>query len=269
MSKPDDWLTLNRALWDERVGIHVRSQFYDVDGFLAGRIALEGFEREEVGPVEGRDLVHLQCHFGLDTLSWARLGARVSGLDFSAPAIDAARDLARKLGIDARFEVGNVYDAPSLLGQRYDVVYTGLGAINWLPDIGRWASVCASLVRPGGFLYLAEFHPVAGIFSDDALRIVNDYFPKPEGIAYDEPGTYADMSAKTVNNRSVEWNHPVGDVVTALLDAGLRLEFLHEHDYTLYPRWPFLVKEGHDAWRPPAGHPRLPLMYSLRASKPT
>jgi SAM-dependent methyltransferase len=261
----DEWRALNQAFWDERVPIHVAGRFYDVEGFKAGRETLRPFELEEMGAVAGRDLVHLQCHFGQDTLAWARHGARVSGLDFSAPAIEAARRLADEMGIAADFVAADVYDAAEALGQRrFDIVYTGLGALNWLPDIDRWAGVVASLLRPGGFLYLAEFHPFSAVFADDELSARYPYF-RTEPREWEEPGTYADLDARTEHNRTHEWNHGLGKVVTALVAAGLRIEFLHEHDYTLFPRWPFLEEEGGN-YRLPAGMPSLPLMLSLRAS---
>jgi SAM-dependent methyltransferase len=267
----DEWRELNREAWDERVPIHVASDFYDNESFLAGRSTIRAFERPEVGDVSGKDLVHLQCHFGQDTLSWARLGASVTGLDFSAPAIEEATTLAGASGLDARFVCADVYDAPEVLGpESFDIVYTGLGALNWLPDIVRWGAVVASLLRPGGFAYLAEFHPITDVFADESLVVELDYFRHPEGDWWESGGTYADDGAVTRSNRTVEWTHPVADVVSSLLDAGLRLELLHEHDHTLFRRWPFLERDEQDrAYRPPAGTPRLPLMYSLRASRPT
>ena len=265
----DEWLEANRANWDERVPIHATGEFYDVASFKSGKERLRPFEISEVGDVTGKDLVHLQCHFGIDTLSWARRGARVVGLDFSAPAIEEARRLTVELGLDASFVQADVYDAVGALGGRdFDVVYTGLGALNWLPDIRRWAGMVAELVRPGGFLYLSEFHPFSFVFGDDDLTVVYDYFHNEDPQVWDEPGTYADLRAETVHNRTYEWNHALGDVVSAAIDAGLILEFLHEHDYTLFPRWPFLEKSGFDTYRLPDGMPKLPLMYSLRARKP-
>ena len=265
----DEWLEANRANWDERVPIHAGGEFYDVASFKEGQERLRPFEIEEVGDVSGRDLVHLQCHFGIDTLSWARRGARVVGLDFSAPAVEEASKLAAELSLDAEFVRSDVYDAQSALGGRaFDVVYTGLGALNWLPDIRRWAGVVAALLRPGGFLYLSEFHPITWVFGDDDLTVVDDYFQSEEPYVWDEPGTYADLEAETVHNTTYEWNHTLGDVVSAVIEARLVLEFLHEHDYTLFPRWPFLEKSGFDAYRLPEGAPRLPLMYSLQARKP-
>lgn len=264
------WLELNRANWDERVPVHVASDFYDVAGFLAGRSTLRAFEVAEVGEVAAARLAHLQCHFGLDTLSWARRGAQVTGLDFSAPAIEAARSLAAQAGLGAHFVVDDVYAAVQALGRgRFDVVYTGIGALCWLPDLDRWAQVAAALLAPGGFLYLAEFHPVTDMLDDDDRpTVARDYFDRGPHV-YDEPGTYADREATTHHNTTVEFVHPIGEVVTALAAAGLRIEFLHEHDVTLFARYPTLERSGGDGlYRLPPGRPRIPLMYSLRASLP-
>ncbi len=266
----DEWVELNRTWWDERAPIHVASEFYDLEGFLADPEAdtLRPFEVAEVGDVAGRTLVHPQCHFGMDTLSWARRGATATGIDFSAPAVAAANDAARAAGLAADFVAGNVYDAVDLVGGRtFDVVYTGLGAITWLPDIERWAQVMAALASPGGMLYLAEFHPVHSILGDDDLTVTYPYFhDRDEPLTWDEPGTYADLEAATEHNRTVEWHHGLGAVVSAVIDAGFTVELLHEFDYTLFPRWPFLVQDG-KAYRMPEGMPSIPLMYSLRATR--
>jgi SAM-dependent methyltransferase len=264
---------VNRAWWDERVPIHVGSAFYNVDGFRAGGSSLRPFEVEEVGDVTGKRLVHLQCHFGLDSLSWARAGASVVGLDFSPPAVEAGNALAQETGLDARFVCANLYDAVEVLGgERFEVVYTGLGALNWLPDLARWAAIVAELLEPGGMLYLSEFHPFTWVFADDTLEIEYDYFHNAEGESFDdgEQGSYADMTIPTRNNATVEWAHTISDVVGAVLGAGLRIELLHEHDYTLFPRFNHLELDTKALsagviYRQPAGTPRLPLMYSLRA----
>ncbi|MFB7371068.1 class I SAM-dependent methyltransferase [Streptomyces sp. NPDC056222] len=270
---PDDWLEANRARWDERVPIHAASAFYDLDAFRAGKEVLRDFELAEVGDVTGRSLLHLQCHIGLDTLSWARHGAsHVVGLDFSEPAVETARSLATDLGFStdrAAFVAADAYDAAEAVpDSSYDIVYTGTGALNWLPDIERWAETAASLVAPGGFLYVAEFHPLTDSLDDETgSRIVNDYFVREPWVD-SSSGTYADMEAATVHNRSVEWVHPVGEVVTAVAKAGLRIEFLHEHDVSLYPRYETLQRQEDGYYRFSADRPRIPLMYSLKASRP-
>ncbi|MEU0761095.1 class I SAM-dependent methyltransferase [Streptomyces microflavus] len=270
---PDDWQDANRARWDERVPIHVASDFYDLEAFRAGKDALRPFELAEVGDVTGKTLLHLQCHIGLDTLSWSRHGAaQVVGLDFSEPAVETARGLAESLGLGpdrAAFVTADVYDAPTAVpDSSYDIVYTGTGALNWLPDIERWAETAASLVAPGGFLYLAEFHPLTDTLDDGTGSVVtHDYFSR-EAWVDETPGTYADFDAPTVHNRSVEWQHPVGEVVTALAAAGLRIEFLHEHDATLFPRFGTLERGTDGHYRFPSDRPRIPLMYSLKATRP-
>ncbi|MGQ4338539.1 class I SAM-dependent methyltransferase [[Kitasatospora] papulosa] len=269
---PEDWHEINRARWDERVPIHAAGDFYGLDAFLAGRDALRDFELAEVGDVTGRTLLHLQCHIGLDTLSWARHGAaHVVGLDFSGPAVETARGLARSLELPAdraAFVGADVYDAAQAVpDSSYDIVYTGLGALNWLPDVTRWAEVAASLVAPGGFLYLAEFHPFTDCLDDETGSTVTyDYFSR-EAWVDDSPGTYADLDAVTVHNRSVEWQHPVGEVVSALAAAGLRIEFLHEHDASLFPRYQVLKRGGDGYYRFPSDRPRIPMMYSVKASR--
>jgi SAM-dependent methyltransferase len=270
----DGWYEANKALWDERVPIHVASEFYDNTGWLDGREALRPFEIAEVGDVAGRTLFHPQCHFGQDPLSWARLGATVTGLDFSEPAVAAARDLAARAGIDdARFVCADVYDASAAVdGATFDVVYTGLGALNWLHDIERWAATMASVCRPGGTLYLAEFHPFVGVFwagegeERAAAPLVHrqDYFGK---IWHDDEGsgTYADLDAPTTHNETWERAWTLGEVVSAIAGAGFRLEFLHEHDHTLFPAFGFLEQHGDGTYRLPDGLPSLPMMYSVRA----
>jgi SAM-dependent methyltransferase len=262
-----DWLALNRANWDARVPIHAASRFYDLPGFVAGREELRPFELDEVGDVAGRTLLHLQCHIGTDTLAWARHGALVTGLDFSAPALETARSLARDIGAhDARFVESDVYNAQAALaGRVFDIVYTGLGALCWLPDLDRWARTVAALLAPGGFLYLAEFHPFADIFSDDGRRVEFDYFDT-EPRVWDEDVTYTDGTAHLESSVTVDFPHTLADVVNAVASAGLRLESLHEHDYTLFARFTDL-EEADGKYRLPAGRPRLPLIYSLRASK--
>ncbi|MGF1342482.1 class I SAM-dependent methyltransferase [Streptomyces flavovirens] len=270
---PDDWRQANRARWDERVAVHAAGDYYDLDSFLAGREALRDFEIAEVGDVTGRTLLHLQCHIGLDTLSWARHGAaQVVGLDFSEPAVETARGLARSLDLPperAMFVAADVYEAAEAVPDpAYDIVYTGVGALNWLPDVDRWAETAASLVRPGGFLYLAEFHPLTDCLDDETgSTVAYDYFSR-EAWVDETSGTYADPAAETVHNRSVEWQHPLGDVVSALAAAGLRIDFLHEHDATLFARYQALRRHADGYYRFPADRPRIPMMYSLKASRP-
>lgn len=268
-SEAPDWRALNRANWDDRVPIHLASEFYDLAGFRQRRDSLRPFEPGEAGDVSGKRLLHLQCHIGLDTLSWAQRGAVVSGLDFSAPAIEAATALAAELGVQASFVLADVYDAAAVFsGQQFDIVYTGIGALVWLPDLTRWAQVVAELLAPGGFLYLVEGHPFAQILDDaDGSTVARDYFSS-EPLVNDYPWTYTDGAAPLAHARSVQFQHGIGEVVTALAGAGLRIEFLHEFGFDDFPRYESLQRQPDGSYRFPAGRPRIPLMFSLRAARP-
>jgi SAM-dependent methyltransferase len=264
-----EWLRTNLANWEDRVPVHAASEFYDLAGFRAGRSTLPPEHVAEVGDVTGRSLLHLQCHMGQDTLSWARLGARVTGLDFSPSAIGTARSLAADLGLSedrARFVVSDVYDAPAALGgERFDVVHTGAGALVWLPDLTRWARVVAELLAPGGLLHLWEFHPLTDVLADDGRTLAYDYFDAT-GRTFDFPHTYTDGPALT-HTVTVQWQHPLGEVVTALAAAGLRVRSLTESPTIPYRRYPVLRRTPAGYAFPP-GHPGVPLTYTLLAAGP-
>ncbi len=268
----DEYRAANRRLWDEYTGINAASPLYELEKFKAGAVKLHPLERSELqADVAGRDLLHLQCHFGMDTLSWARLGARVTGVDFSERAIALARSLAEELSIPSQFVCCDLYDLPHHLGDRFDIVYTSYGVLAWLSDLRGWAELIAGYLRPGGIFYIAEIHPASMLFAEDVKspewRVGYDYF-REEVAAYQDQGNYADPTASVVNNRSYEWMHPLGAVVSELIRAGLRLEYLHEHPFTVYRQFPFLERREDSHWHLPAGMLRVPLLFSLRASKP-
>ena len=270
MTQEPTWREKNRAMWDAKAPLHVNSPQYDVAGFKAGATRLRRHEIEDLGDVAGKALIHLQCHFGLDTLSWSRLGARVVGLDFSEPAVHAARKLAQEIGVQAEFVLSDAYDAPVAVGHRtFDIVYTGVGALCWLPDMDRWAKVVFDLLKPGGQLYLFEFHPIKFIF-DPAVTsepiILDSYFSPAEGFP-DGGVTYADASIPAAATPTVLWNHPLGEVVTALVRAGLRIDSLRELDRDVLPQWDFMERAEDRMYRMPRDRPSLPLMYVLRAHR--
>jgi len=260
----------NRTWWNEVTPIHARSDFYDLAGFRAGKLSLLPIEQEELGDVAGRSLLHLQCHFGLDTLSWARLGAQVTGVDFSDQAIALARSLAGELAIPARFLCANVYDLPDVLHESFDIVFTSYGVLCWLPDLARWAGLVAHFLKPGGTFYIAELHPFAGVFDDEEgvtdLRVAYPYFHTPEPLTFDSQGTYADRTAQVTHTTTHEWAHSLGDVVNALIAAGLHIQFLHEFPYCDYPILPFMERGSDGWWRLP-GDNVLPLLFSIKATK--
>jgi 2-polyprenyl-3-methyl-5-hydroxy-6-metoxy-1,4-benzoquinol methylase len=259
----------NLAWWEEAAVLHQASEFYDLEGFRADQDIMRPYELEELGDVDGLDLVHLQCHVGTDTLAWARRGARVVGVDFSANAVEVATGLARSCGLPAEFVRADVYDAVEALGgRRFDVVYTGIGALNWLPDLDRWADVVTGLLRPGGRLYIAEIHPLVLGLSADGRTLVYDMFESRVEVSDDHDGTYAVPGARMANTVTHERIPSLGEVFTVLQEAGLVVELLHEHAYTNAP-WPWTVRGDDGFFRLPPGWPKFPLVYTLLARAPS
>ena len=270
----EDYRTVNRQSWDERAPAHAASPGYALDRFVEDPTFLSHvvrFDLPRLGDVSGLRGVHLQCHIGTDTVSLARLGARMSGLDFSPAAIAEARSLAARLGLDVGFVEGDVYDAVSLLGAAsYDLVFTGIGALCWLPDIARWAQVVAGLLKPGGRLFLREGHPMLWSLADpreDGLLVVeHPYFERAEPTVWDEPGTYVETDVEFTHNRTLEWSHGLGEIVTGLLSAGLTLTQLVEHDTVPWEALPGRMVQGElGEWRLREQPERLPLTYTLQA----
>jgi SAM-dependent methyltransferase len=275
-----DYRDLNRAMWDERVAAHAASVDYAVERFVDDPSFLSGvvrFDMPRLGDIRGLETVHLQCHIGTDSISLARLGAHVTGLDFSQPAIEHARLLSQRSRTEASFVTAEVYDAPRVLGAScFDLVYTGIGALCWLPDIRRWADVVATLLRPGGSLFLREGHPVLWALSDarqdGLLALEYPYFEQEAPLVFDEGGTYVATDTVFQTTLSHEWNHGLGETVAALLAAGMELTMLEEHDTVHWNALPGRMEQidgdGWREWRLIDRPERLPHTYTLRARLP-
>ena len=273
----DDYLTLNRRHWDERAPAHVRSPDYAVRRLIEDPEFISGvvrFDLPRLGDVRGLTGVHLQCHIGTDTISLARLGARMTGVDLSPASIAEARALARAAGAEVDFVEADVYDAvEALAAGRCDLVFTGVGALCWLPDARRWARVVAQLLRPGGRLFLREGHPMLWALADPredgVLAVEYPYFERDEPNVWDEQGTYVETDATFAHNVTHEWNHGLGDVVTAVLEADLRLTMLVEHDSVPWEALPGYMERLDDGeWRLRDRPWRLAHSYTLQAVKP-
>ncbi|MBM3601340.1 MAG: class I SAM-dependent methyltransferase [Alphaproteobacteria bacterium] len=270
---PEAWRTANRANWDERVGVHLGSKTYDARGLKAGCGRLGPIEEAELGPVAGKRVLHLQCHMGHDTLTLAQRGAEVVGVDFSRPAIGVACDLARELGLSARarFVEADVYDAATVVGEprAFDLVFTTWGTVGWLPNVRGWADTVVQFLKPGGSVYLADGHPAALVFDDAAARpdgmpgYYAPYFQR-EPLIIDDPRDYADDNARLANATQYNWMHPLSDIVMSLIDAGLQLEWLHEHRTIPWRMFAVLVQDDAGMFTWP-DRPWLPLAFSLRA----
>ena len=268
----NDEMKNNRGWWNEAARVHYRGDWYRMNEFRAGAIKLHPLEREEVGDVAGKRLLHLQCHFGMDTLSWARLGAQVTGVDFSEDAIAIARELSEELKLDATFVCSNIYDLPGVLegAGTYDIVFSSYGAICWLPDLQPWGQIIARYLKPGGFFYIAEGHPFMWSLDDQSteFKVKYPYFSK-EPIRDESTGTYAAKDAMLEHTVTYSWNHPLGTIFDALFSAGLTLDFFHEHQFCAWEALPEM-EEGEDRllrFKDPKKREMIPLMYSLKATK--
>jgi SAM-dependent methyltransferase len=281
---PPEARRANLALWDEWARLHEGTAFYDVSGFKAGRSALMPLEAEELGAyvADGTKLLHLQCHFGLDTLSWARRGATVVGVDFSGEAVSRARRLADEVGLSSRasFVHSDVYDAARHLGaERFDVVFVSWGAIEWLPDLRRWAALIADHLAPGGRFYMAEIHPFAYMLEEASeaassardLHFAGRYFPSREPQTWEVEGSYADPTAPVGGHTSYSWSHGFSEILGALLGVGLRLEYLHEFPFSVAPFFDWMERDERRWWWLPDGHggqrTDLPFSYSVMARR--
>ena len=269
----DEYRKSNLELWNNWAQIHVSSGAYDVEGFRAGKNSLGSIELEEVGDVDGKTLLHLQCHFGKDTMSWARLGANVTGVDFSNKAIEIARTLSAELNIPATFVLSDIYALPANLSGQFDIVFISYGAIYWLNDLDEWARIAANYLKPGGVFYIAEFHPFLMLFEDTEdrqnLKIAYPY-SSAEPLRFETQGSYA---APDSDYKGVEygWNHTMGEIINGLIKAGLQIEFLHEHHVSVDGgSFKSLEPTGDGCFqlKDPIERAAIPLMFSIRAHKP-
>jgi SAM-dependent methyltransferase len=266
MPNHDNHFESNRAAWNLRTELHKGSEFYDVEAWKKGKEVLTPIELREVGDVAGKSLLHLQCHFGQDTLSWARRGAQVTGCDLSDKAVDYARVLAAELELPAHFVSCNVYDLPRHLEGQFDIVFTSYGVVGWLPDLKPWAAVIRHFLKPGGFFYLAEFHPVVWMLDED-MSFLKYPYQNADVIVSENIGSYAAKTA-TQTYTDYSWNHSLSEVINALLKEGLRLEFLNEYPYSPYDCFAKTVRGEDGFYRIQGLENIIPMVYSLKATKP-
>ena len=255
----------NRDGWNKRTEVHKTSAFYNVEGWKKGDEALTPIEIGEMGDVSGKSLLHLQCHFGQDTLSWARKGATVTGVDLSDKAVQHARELAAETNLPAEFVCCNVYDLRDHLQGQFDIVFTSYGTIGWLPDLKPWAAVIAHFLKPGGFFYIADFHPVLWMMDDEMTHLKYPYHNK-EVIVTEQQGTYADRNAD-LEYKEYGWNHGLGEIINSLIGVGLRIEFLNEYDFSPYDCFAKTVKGDDGNFRIQGFQGVLPMVYSIKAVK--
>lgn len=265
MENIPDYINTNRETWNNKTAVHIASDFYDNEAFLKGKSTLNSIETDLLGDVSDKNVLHLQCHFGQDTLSLARLGATVTGVDFSDQAIAKATEFSKQLRLAARFICCDVYDSKNHLDEKFDIVFTSYGTIGWLPDMNQWASIVSHFLKPGGIFVFAEFHPFIWMYGNDFKEVLYRYF-KAEPIIEEEMGTYADKNA-SLHQKTITWNHSISEVVNALINSGLHIDSLNEYDYSPYNCLNGMEEFEPGKFRIQTFGNKIPIVYSIRASK--
>lgn len=267
VEKLKKYFDVNRTTWDQKVRIHSKSEFYDVEGFKKGKTSLNSYELEEIGNVKGKSLLHLQCHFGQDTLSFSRMGAKCTGIDLSKKGVEEAKRLNEELGLDATFIESNLYDVPENVAGTFDIVFTSYGVVGWLPDLKAWGEIVASKLKKGGVFYIIEFHPIVWMFDflQSPPKLTYPYLNKE--VIYEEyEGTYTNADA-AITSKEYGWNHGLGEVVSALSGAGLSIEFLHEFEKSPYNSFPDMEQTEDGMYILKENQRMFPLLYSIKATK--
>lgn len=259
------YIEINKSAWNNVVDTHYHSDFYDMRGFLAGNTSLNPIELEMLGDISGKSILHLQCHFGQDTLSLARMGAKVTGVDLSDVAIEKAKELAEELKIEADFVCCDLYDTPNFIDEKFDIVYTSYGTIGWLPDLDKWANIISNFLKPNGKFIFVEFHPFVWMFDNNFQKLEYSYF-KSEPIVEEEVGTYADKNAKIVKT-TISWNHSFSDILNSLIKCGIRINSFDEYDYSPYNCFHNMVEFEPKKFRIKDFDNKLPLVYAINGSK--
>lgn len=259
------YISANKELWNKRVAIHVKSDFYDSASFKSGKTSLNKIELKGLSAVKGKSLLHLQCHFGMDTLSWAREGAIVTGVDFSATAIEEANLLAKETGLDATFICSDVYNLPENLNEKFDIVFTSYGVIGWLPDLDKWAGVISHFLKPGGMFFIIEFHPVLWMMDDDFIHLKYSYF-NDEVIEINSKGSYADPYAN-ISGKEYGWNHSFDEILSSLLNYDLQIIEFKEFSFSPYNCFNNTVKGSDNMYRIKGLENKLPMLFSIKAIK--
>jgi SAM-dependent methyltransferase len=265
MKNQIDYININKETWNSKTEVHINSDFYDTEGFLAGKSTLNTIELELLGDVSNKKILHLQCHFGQDTMTLSRMGAKAVGLDFSDKAIERAKDFASELNLDTQFVCCDVYDAPNHLDEQFDMVFTSYGTIGWLPDLDKWAKVISHFLKPNGIFIIADFHPVVWMYDNDFKEVFYSYFNiKP--IIEEELGTYANKDA-VISTKTIGWNHPISELLNALINNGLEINGFNEYNYSPYNCFNETEEFEPNKFRIKHFGNKIPMVYSIKATK--
>ena len=266
----EHYFTTNLKRWNELVDINAKSKSYDLEGFKQGKTSLLPIEIEEVGDVSGKTILHLQCHFGMDTLSWARMGAKVTGVDYSNKAIQLARNLSKELNIPATFIESNIYNIPNVLNKKFNIVFTSYGVLCWLPDLHKWAEIISNFLKQGGIFYIIEGHPFGNLINEhyrERFKIGYNYFNQNKPMRFEDDTSYAFTDKKIQNKVTYEWFHPISDIINSLIIYGLEIEFLHEFPFGFFQIHPDMQQRDDGYWEFQTFEFSIPMLFSLRAKK--
>lgn len=265
MNTTENYLSANREAWNQKTAVHFDSEFYNNEAFIAGKTSLNSIELGLLGDLTGKSVLHLQCHFGQDTLSMNRMGATVTGVDLSDAAIKKADELAAKTNLEGRFICSDVYDLPNHLDEQFDVVFTSYGTIGWLPDLSKWANIIDRFLKPDGKFVFAEFHPVVWMFDYEFKTVQYNYFNR-ETIIEEEEGTYTDPTSN-IKHTTYSWNHDLAEVLSSLINVGLTIDQFQEFDYSPYNCFKNTEEFEPGKFRIQHLKNRIPMVYALSASK--
>ncbi len=259
-----NYIEINKNAWNNRVHVHLRSDFYKLDSFAGGESSLPALDIALLGDVRGKSILHLQCHFGMDTLSMARMGAKVTGVDFSDTAISKAKELSKELQVEACFVCCDVFNLPQVLNESFDIVYTSYGVISWLPDLQQWGKVVSAMLKPHGRFVMVEFHPILWMFDEDFKEITYQYSNK-EPYVIEEP-TYTDNGEETID-QTVTWNHGLSDVINGLANSGISIQKLDEYDYSPFNISPQMIETAPEKYQIKGLEGKIPMLFSILGEK--
>lgn len=265
MKTENNYIEVNKHSWNNRTEIHLNSDFYNLKGFLKGETSLNPIELEILGDIKGKSILHLQCHFGQDTISLSRLGAEVTGIDLSDKAIESAQKIAKDTNANTEFICCDLYDLENHLDKHFDIVFTSYGTITWLPDLDKWGKLISKFLKPNGIFIFVEFHPVVWMFDEDFEKIGYNYF-NVEAIVETENGTYADKNAE-ISQSFVTWNHSMSEVISSLLNNSLELKEIKEYDYSPYNVFSNMIEFEPKKYRIKHLDNKIPMVYSILAER--
>jgi SAM-dependent methyltransferase len=265
MKEKINYININKQTWNDITDVHIASEFYDMKGFMEGKSTLNSIELELLGDISNKSILHLQCHFGQDTMTFSRIGAKATGIDLSDKAIERAREFAAKLDLDTTFVCCDIYDTPKYIDEKFDIVFTSYGTIGWLPDLVKWAGVVSHFLKPGGKFIMADFHPVVWMYDNDFKEVYYNYF-NVEPIIEEETGTYAEKNA-ALYAKSIGWNHPISDILNSLINNGLEINCFNEYDYSPYNCFNETEEFEPNKFRIKTFENKIPIVYAIKGTK--